>query len=231
MVEYKKFKVGELFDIHPTKSYKMTNRKLMDNDGKVAVLTNTSTNNGVGGWSDLDPTETNPLPMITFSDTTTGPDTLFVQTKPYIGYSHVQGMYSKIDHHWTDLELLYVVVAIKAGAGTGWSYATKFNRKRVSNLDILLPVTSSGQPDFEYMSQYICQIELEKVRQIDEYLKSVGLDDTTLSGSEAAALTKKVVWKKFKLGSLCDFESVRQAKSQKAIPDDNNESTCIPYIV
>lgn len=202
MVEYKKFKVGELFDIHPTKSYKMTNRKLMDNDGKVAVLTNTSTNNGVGGWSDLDPTETNSLPMITFSDTTTGPDTLFVQTKPYIGYSHVQGMYSKIDHHWADLELLYVVVVIKAGAGTGWSYATKFNRKLVSNIDILLPVTSLGQPDFEYMAQYIRQIELEKVRQIDEYLKSVGLDDTTLSGSEAAALTRKVIWKKFRIGGV-----------------------------
>ena len=33
------------------------------------------------------------------------------------------------------------------------------------------------------------------------------------------------------MGSLCYFESVRQAKSQKVIPDDNNESTCVPYIV
>ena len=209
MVQYKKFKVGELFDIHPTKSYKMTNRKLMNNDGKVAVLTNTSINNGVGGWSDLDPTETNSLPMITFSDTTTGPDTLFVQTKPYIGYSHVQGMYSKIDHHWTDLELLYVVVAIKAGAGTGWSYATKFNRKQVSNLGILLPVTSSGQPDFEYMTARIRELEAEKIRELEAYLHVTGLDDTTLSASEAQALTQKVQWKKFKVGDVFDKKTVK----------------------
>lgn len=202
MVQYKKFQLDSLFDIHPTKPYKMTNRKLMNNDGKVAVLTNTSINNGVGGWSDLDPTETNSLPMITFSDTTTGPDTLFVQTKPYIGYSHVQGMYSKIDHHWTDLELLYVVVAIKAGAGTGWSYATKFNRKQVSNLGILLPVTSSGQPDFEYMTARIRELEAERIRELEAYLGVTGLDDTTLSASEAQALTQKVKWKKFRVGDL-----------------------------
>lgn len=38
-------------------------------------------------------------------------------------------------------------------------------------------------------------------------------------------------FKKFKLGKLFQFESVRQAKSQSAIPTDNNKKTRIPYIV
>lgn len=212
------FKVSDFFDIRPTKSYKMTNHELMSKDGHVPVLTNTSTNNGIGGWSDLEPTEKGP--MITFSDTTTGPDTVFVQTKPFIGYSHVQGLYSNTDHKWTELELLYFVVTMRAGAGTGWSYATKFNRKLVSNFDIELPVTSAGDPDFEYMTMRIRELEAERIRELEAYLRVTGLDDTTLSASEAQALTQKVQWKKFRIGDLFDYRRGKESAPKKVSKGD-----------
>ena len=174
-VKWKKFKVGDVFDIHPTKTYKLTNRKLMDEDGKTPVLTNTSSNNGIGGWSNLESTEKSM--MITYSDTTTGADTVFVQTKPFIGYSHVQGLYSKIDHKWNVRELLYIAVTLKAAIGDGWSYATKLNREIVSNLDMLLPVTFDDQIDFNYMQNYIRAIEKQTIKGVIEYKDRV-IDET-----------------------------------------------------
>lgn len=164
---WKRFKIGDIFDIHPTKSYKLTNKKLMSEDGYIPVLTNTSTNNGIGGWSKLDPTE-QPL-MITYSDTTSGADTVFVQTKPFIGYSHVQGLYSKIKHDWTVQELLYVASTMKAAIGDGWSYATKLNRDIVSNLEMMLPVTPDNRIDFDYMQDYIRATEKQTIKDVVAY--------------------------------------------------------------
>lgn len=62
---FQSFKIKELFDIHPTKSYNLTNSQLFCNDGKVPVVTNTSENYGRSGFSNLKPTEHD---IITFSD-------------------------------------------------------------------------------------------------------------------------------------------------------------------
>lgn len=170
-VKQAKFKVGNLFDIHPTKAYKMTNRLLMDSEGTTPVLTNTSANNGIGGYSKLKPTEEQPI--ITFSDTTTGGDTLFVQTRPFIGYSHVQGMYPITEHKWTVKEMLYFISSLRQAAGDGWSYANKFTRDKVSKLDMLLPVTPSGDIDFDFMENYITAIEKQSIRGVIEYKDKV----------------------------------------------------------
>lgn len=86
--EWGKFIVGDLFDIHPTKAYKMTNAQLMD-DGDNPVVVNSSYSNGIGGYSTQEATEKGG--MITFSDTTTA-DAIFYQPNDFVGYPHVQGM-------------------------------------------------------------------------------------------------------------------------------------------
>ena len=77
MTSYQPFAIKKLFDIHPTKAYKLTNSKLFDIDGKNPVATNTSENHGRAGFSNLPPTEKN---IITFSDKgTKSPDTFFTK--------------------------------------------------------------------------------------------------------------------------------------------------------
>ena len=65
---WKSFKVGELFDIHPTKNYNLKNSLLFQEEGNIPVIVNSSFNNGVGGYVNLEPTEKGGI--ITFSDTT-----------------------------------------------------------------------------------------------------------------------------------------------------------------
>lgn len=150
---FKHFRVGDLFDIHPTNAYKITNKDLYAIEGSIPVLSNSSENNGIGGYCGLEPTETGQI--ITFSDTTTGADTMFFQSNPFIGYPHVQGMYPKGNHKWNEEECLYLISTIRRAAGDGWSYSNKFTRKLVANLKVLLPVKTSYVPDFDLMSKII----------------------------------------------------------------------------
>ena len=77
MTSYEPLAIKKLFDIHPTKAYKLTNSKLFDIDGKHPVATKTSDNQGRAAISTLPPTEKN---IITFSDTgTKSPDTFFTK--------------------------------------------------------------------------------------------------------------------------------------------------------
>ena len=169
-VRFGKVKVSKLFDIHPTSAYKMSNTELFAEVGDTPVLSNSSVNNGIGGYSALEPTEKGD--MITFSDTTTGADTMFYQPNPFIGYAHVQGMYS-LKEGWTEASYKYFIGALRKAAGDGWSYAVKFNRKLVADMDVILPITSTGEPDFGYMERYIRAIEKVVIADVVKYKDKV----------------------------------------------------------
>lgn len=193
---FKMFKVGELFDIHPTTAYKMKNDELFASDGATPVLSNSSVNNGIGGYCGLAPTEQGG--MITFSDTTTGADTMFYQSNPFIGYPHVQGMYPYQPDKWNEKRCLYVISCIRKSAGNGWSYAVKFNRALVRELPIELPVIESPDADheytvddidYEYMQERIAELEQERIAELDAYLIASGLDDYELTDEDKEILS------------------------------------------
>lgn len=155
--EWGEFRVGELFDIHPTKAYKCTNAELLDN-GETHVVVNSAYNNGVGGLSTLKPTEQGN--MITFSDTVDA-NTIFYQDKPFIGYPHVQGLYpiGIFRKNWTELSLKYFATVFRQKAlSIGFDYGNKFRRDIAVKLYIFLPVDKTGQPDWVYMEEYMRKV-------------------------------------------------------------------------
>lgn len=162
--EWGEFRVGELFDIHPTKAYKCTNAELLDN-GETHVVVNSAYNNGVGGLSTLKPTEQGN--MITFSDTVDA-NTIFYQDKPFIGYPHVQGLYpiGIFRKNWTELSLKYFATVFRQKAlSIGFDYGNKFRRDIAIKLYVLLPVDKTGQPDWAYMEEYMRKVE-EKAKNV-----------------------------------------------------------------
>ena len=193
---FKSFKVGELFDIHPTNAYKMKNDELFAIAGTTPVMSNSSVNNGIGGYCGLEPTEQGGV--ITFSDTTTGADTIFYQASPFIGYPHVQGMYPYQADKWDEKCCLYVISCIRKSSGNGWSYAVKFNRALVKELSIELPVVESSDPnhkytvndiDWQYMQDRIAELEQDRIAELDAYLKATGLEDYELTDEDKKALS------------------------------------------
>ena len=190
------FKVGALFDIHPTRAYKMKNDELFATSGTTPVLSNSSVDNGVGGYCGLAPTERGGI--ITFSDTTTGADTMFYQPDPFIGYPHVQGMYPYNPDKWNKNTCLYVISSIRKSAGNGWNYAVKFNRNLVKELPVELPVIKSDDPDYTYtvddidyayMQERITELEQERITELDAYLTASGLEDYELTEEDKEVLS------------------------------------------
>ncbi len=193
---WKPFVVGELFDIHPTKAYKMTNAQLMD-DGDNPVVVNSSYNNGIGGYSSQPVTEKGGV--ITFSDTTTA-DAIFYQPNDFVGYPHVQGMYPKGVYaaNWKEPQLLFFVATFRKAAVTrGFDYAYKFTREIASGMVVLLPVDKSGNPDWAYMDEYMSKLLAESEKSLEHLRKADG-EKHALDVSE---------WREFSIGDL--FEKLQ----------------------
>lgn len=206
--EFREFHTSKLFDIHPTKAYKMSNGDLYKTDGNTPVLSNSSTNNGIGGYCGLEPTEKGNI--ITFSDTTTGTDTMFYQPDDFIGYPHIQGMYPYDKEHWNEKECLYFIGVMKTACGKGWSYSNKFTRIFVLDTTPLLPIKQDENgnpiiddthfyhdegfvPDFDYMQERIEELEQERIEELEQYLVATGLNDYELTDEDIETLSLSLV--------------------------------------
>lgn len=161
-IAFKQYKIGELFEIHPTKHYNLTNEKLFQTKGQTPVVTNSSTENGISGYVDLKATEKGNI--VTYSDTTTS-EGIFYQPDDFIGYSHVQGLYPFAVNKWDEKSLLYFVSLFKKGAGGRFDYANKFNRKIAKTIIVCLP-TKNDQPDFDFMETYIHAVEKVVIKNV-----------------------------------------------------------------
>ncbi|MGT0108610.1 restriction endonuclease subunit S [Helicobacter pylori] len=167
VIPWQSFKLGDLFEIRPTKAYKLTNSHLFDSNAKNPVVTNSSLNNGISGYSSLEPTEKGN--QITYSDTTTS-EGIFYQKRPFIGYSHVQGLYSlKYHEFWNEKTLLYIVTAFKKVACGRFNYGNKFNRKIASGMPIFLPTNQHGKIDFHFMHTFINALMKQTIQGVVQY--------------------------------------------------------------
>lgn len=200
-----------MFEIKPTKSYKKTNIDLFSKNGTIPVVTNSSINNGITGYSELLATEKGN--KITYSDTTTS-EGIFYQPRDFIGYSHIQGLYPKIyNEKWNYKTLIYIVVLFKRVAAGRFNYGNKFNRNIAKEFIIKLPI-KNGEIDFDFMEDFIAELEAQRIAQLEAYLLATGLKDTQLSLKEEQAL------KHYELNQ----------KEDKAISELTNNSEYITWI-
>ena len=81
-VKWGEYELGSLFEINPTKYYRLSNEEIMLNGGATPLVSNQSIDNGVMGFSSLKPL--NKGNTITCSDTTVGADTMFYQSNDFI---------------------------------------------------------------------------------------------------------------------------------------------------
>lgn len=142
----------------------MTNTTLFQSKGDIPVVTNSSANNGISGYVNLEPTEKGN--MITYSDTTTS-EGIFYQPKDFVGYSHIQGLYPLCNvDKWNKYTLLYFAVLFrKAGFGR-FDYSSKFNRNIAKQMKVSLPINKNGQIAFDFMESFISAVQKEVIKSV-----------------------------------------------------------------
>lgn len=205
---WKHFKIGDYFDIHPTKAYTGLSNKDLNDDGETPFVVNSAANNGIGGFSTKPATEKGNI--ITFSDTTEG-NTFFYQPHDFIGFSHVQGMYEK-NHAWTRNQLLFLVSVLKFTCVGRYTYGRKMTRENIAASLVLLPSDEYGLPDWQWM---------------EDYIKSLHSKPLTTSNAIKPRLFDTRVWKWFKLGGDDGLFDIRKGK--RLTSDDQTDGNT-PYI-
>lgn len=221
--EFKAVKVGEIFNIQPTKNYGLTNRDLFLTKGDTPVVVNSSLNNGIGGYVNLEPTEKGNI--ITFSDTTTS-DAIFYQPRDFIGYSHIQGMYPFDSECWTEKPLRYFVAAFRSATKGLFNYGNKFNRANAKEIDVYLPYRNN-KIAFDFMENFVYELQASRLRELQNYLKATGLSDYTLTKEEQQAILalEAVQWGDFNLESLFG-----KATRGKRLKSSDRISGSLPFV-
>ncbi|GJH39642.1 hypothetical protein RCZ04_01920 [Capnocytophaga sp. HP1101] len=191
-VKWEEFLIGDLFEINPTKYYKLPNDKIISKNGSIPLISNSSTDNGVMGYSNMK--ANNKGNTLTCSDTTIGAETMFYQEKDFIGYSHIQHLVPKFKEF--NKAIAYIIItAARVATANKYDYASKFNREAMNATKITLP-THNGKIDFAFMENFIAELEA--------YLTATGLKDYTLTEQEQQTLNDfdKVQWKEYLIGDL-----------------------------
>jgi hypothetical protein len=164
-IEWKEFRLGDMFEIKPTKYYRLQNEEIISENGKVPLISNSSTDNGVMGFSNL---EANNLGnTISCSDTTLGGDTMFYQKNDFIGYSHIQHLVPKFKPFNREIAS-FIISTCRLSTSKKYDYGTKFNRVAMNSTKIQLP-TKDQKPNYKLMQTLISAIQKMVIKEVVLY--------------------------------------------------------------
>ena len=182
----------------------------MSGNGNVPLISNSSTNNGVMGFSNL--IANNKGNTITCSDTTLGADTMFYKQNDFIGYSHIQHLVPKIKPFNKSIASV-IISACKVSTSKQYDYGNKFNRESMNKTKIQLP-TKNGKIDFDFMESFIANLEAERIADLEAYLLATGLKDYTLTDEEQQVLDDFengiIEFSEFRIGELFEINSYKK---------------------
>ncbi|MCF2612772.1 MULTISPECIES: restriction endonuclease subunit S [Fusobacterium] len=164
---WKEFEIGDLFEIKkvygkPENTYK---------DGEIPYISTSGVNNGVISFrSNIEKKEISEGNCISVDPINVK---CFYHIYDFIGRGYsgasVNLLYSKFLNKYNSK---FIITAIEKANKEKASYGYLFNGNRLKKGKLLLPINEKGDPNWEYMEDYIKTIELEKSTNLIEYLKS-----------------------------------------------------------
>lgn len=234
-VKWAEFELRELFEIQNTSSF---NKDKLVSGNEYDYVTRTSQNQGIlqttgfvnkeninaaGNWS---------LGLLQM--------TFFYRNKPWYAGQFVRKIIPKIDLE-NKGAILFLSSLLNQQKSKLLSVLVRDIDETFNNLKISLPVKENpnldkiNQIDFDFMEDFIDELEMVQVSWIDDYLEKSGLKNSTLTDDENQTLSEfhngQIEWKKYKIGNL--FEKVKttklpyQAKNLPKEPTGSHDLPCL----
>ena len=83
---------------------------------------------------------------------------------------------------------IYLTACIRRVLVGNYNWVCKAGWERIKGLSVQLPVTATGFIDWDFMTDYIRELEQERIRELDAYLKAAELDSYELNAEDKRAL-------------------------------------------
>lgn len=154
-----------LFDINPTKYYKLSNDEIISENWNIPLVTNSSVDNWVMWFSNLD--SLNIWNTLTCSDTTMWAETMYYQANNFIWYSHIQHLVPKFDNFTRNIAF-FIITSSRIATNKKYNYWNKFNRDAMNNTLIQLPI-KNNKPDYKLIETLISAIQKLVIKDVVLY--------------------------------------------------------------
>lgn len=212
---WKEFAISDVFDVSGTIT---THPSKLVAKGNTPRVTCAATNNGLDDFYTNEPTEKGGV--ITIDSATIG----FVGYHPYdfIATDHVEKLTLKDGQKLPYLAGLFVKKAIENAVGTKYSYGYKFAQQRIKRQTILLPTTPDGTPDWQFMEDYMREVEKKLLSQALPILQERISNYKNISGG---VKIDKQSWKEFAIKDV--FATIQRGKRLKT---DDHIAGDMPYV-
>lgn len=207
---WKEFAISDVFDVSGTIT---THPSKLVAKGNTPRVTCAATNNGLDDFYTNEPTEKGGV--ITIDSATIG----FVGYHPYdfIATDHVEKLTLKDGQKLPYLAGLFVKKAIENAVGTKYSYGYKFAQQRIKRQTILLPITPDGTPDWQFMEDYMREVEKKLLSQALPILQE---RISNYKNTLGRVKIDKQSWKEFAITDIfCISSGVRLTTADMCIGD------------
>ncbi len=198
-VEWGEYTLEELFEVESYSKRFDANKVIVKERGKFPYIVRKSSNNGQKGFIDENEKFLNAGNTISFGQDTA---TMFYQEKPYFTGDKIKVLKPKTDKFNKNNAQFFLAALRKPFEMFAWG-SSSFSVDIIKKQKIRLPA-KNGKIDYDFMENFIAEMEVQRIAKLEAYLSVTGLKDTHLSVEEKQALVDfdKLEWKKFNLEAL-----------------------------
>lgn len=225
-VKWGEFKVGDLFKIQ--KITKMLSKEDLQSSFEYPVYSSDSSNNGIIGYTN-EPEficdEDHPV-YVTFGDHT--------RTFNIAKYSFsVLDNVKVLEPCTSDVNSLLFIVSCWKKQIPNLGYSRHW--KVAKNCVISLPITNGREINFDLISSFIAELEAERIKELEAYLKVTGFDNYELTKEEEDSLAiieaKNVIWCEFKMEELFErISTIKLPYKAKELPEEATDNFVLPCL-
>lgn len=185
-------------------------------------------NNGQKGFIDEDTQFLNEGNTISFGQDTA---TMYYQELPYFTGDKIKILKSKLGRFSKENAQFFISTMMRAFSTFSWG-SSSFNVSIIKDQKISLPI-KSDEIDFDFMEEFIAELEAEPITDLTTYLSASGLQDCTLTNAEQKALDEydRFEWKEFRMEEL--YERIKTKKlpfKADELPKQKTEKYILPCL-
>lgn len=198
--KWKNFKMNDLFEIGGTTTTSID--QIRENPGNFPYVTTQATNNGIRFYSSIHTEKGN---VLVVDSAVLG--WMSYQEKDFSASDHVEKLTPKFK---LNKEIALFIISVWNGIYSQkvFNYTRKASQKAIKECSIPLPVNKKGEPDWEYMEDYIKTLSLScqspNLRKLEELPQKIK-NETRINLSS---------WKKFKLTDLFNYKRGKRYKKR-----------------